>query len=121
MSSAQFMGNLLLIDFWASWCLPCREEFPELECIYKQNKSIGFNILRVSIDDSHLKWLNAIEKDKITWENVISPGGFKILITVDFQIFAIPSNYLLNKEGVVIAKDVNTQELDSVLKKKTHW
>ena len=116
-SSAQFRGNLLLIDFWASWCLPCREEFPELERIYKQYKSTGFNILGVSIDDSHRKWLNAIEKDKITWENVISRGGFKSQIAIDFQIFAIPSNYLLNKEGVVIAKDINTQELDSVLKK----
>lgn len=116
-SSTKYRGRLLLIDFWASWCLPCREEFPELKLIYNQYKNNGFDILGVSIDDSNEKWLKAIAKDKLIWENVISPGGFKSQIAIDYKIFAIPSNYLVNDEGVVIAKDMAPKDLELLLQK----
>lgn len=116
-SSTKYRGRILLIDFWASWCLPCREEFPELKLIYNQYKNNGFDILGVSIDDSDEKWLNAIAKDKLIWENVISPGGFKSQIAIDYKIFAIPTNYLVNAEGVVIAKDLTPKDLELLLQK----
>ena len=114
-STTQFRGSIFLIDFWASWCKPCREEFPELIKVYKKNHENGFDILGVSIDNSKDKWVRAIKKDGLPWSNVLTEGGQKSKVPIDYRIFGVPRNYLVDEEGKIIAKDVSIKQLQILL------
>lgn len=116
-SSMNFRGTYLLVDFWATWCVPCREEFPTLKSIYNQYEDKGFNLLAVSIDDEKKKWLQVVNEDKFKWSNVYSKEGLDDDIVEKFNLYSIPANYLLDKKGIIIAKDINPEELESFLKK----
>jgi thiol-disulfide isomerase/thioredoxin len=115
LSTKEFKGSLLLIDFWASWCVPCRKSFPELLSIAGMYEDRNFRVLGVSIDKDKDRWLNAIEKDKLTWVNVIDTGGELGKTATDFGIFAIPSNLLIDETGKIIAKDIPLKELEKLL------
>lgn len=115
LSTEEFRGSLMLIEFWASWCKPCRKSFPELLSIAKTYKDSNFKVLGVSIDQNKDKWLKAIEDDKLTWPNVIDTGGEFGKTATDFGIFAIPNNFLIDKTGKVIAKDIPLEELKKIL------
>ena len=102
-----------LIDFWASWCGPCRQKNPELVNIYNQFKDKGFNILGVSLDNQNAReaWLQAIEDDGLTWTQVSDLNGWNNAVSRTYGVRAIPESYLLDKQGVIIAKNLRGNEL----------
>ena len=116
---SDFRGKYVLLDFWASWCMPCRAEHPYLREVYKNYKDKGFEIFAVSLDQEGKKqtWLNAIEKDQITWPQVSDLKFFNSKAALLYGINAIPQNFLLDKDGKIIAKNLRGQGLESFLQK----
>ena len=116
-SLSDFKGKYLLIDFWASWCGPCRKENPNVVKAYQKYKNENFEILGVSLDNPGNKeaWLNAIAKDQLTWAQVSDLNGWKNAVAVQYSIFSIPQNLLLNPDGVIIAKNLKGKELSAKL------
>ncbi|MEC3878723.1 TlpA disulfide reductase family protein [Parapedobacter sp. 10938] len=106
-----FRGKYLLVDFWASWCGPCREENPYLVEAHQKFASKGFDILGVSLDLSKNRWLEAIRKDGLNWTHVSDLKGFDNSVAKRFFIHAIPDNFLLDPDGVIIARNLNGREL----------
>ena len=109
-------GKVVLLDFWASWCGPCRASNKTLVKIYSKYRNKGFEILGVSLDDQHNKWKNAIKQDKISWLQVNDPGGWEAQTAVKWGIGAIPTSYLIDKEGTLVAMDLEGKELEKALK-----
>ncbi|MCT1530359.1 AhpC/TSA family protein [Sphingobacterium daejeonense] len=105
---SDFKGKYVLIDFWASWCAPCRAENPNLVNAYQQFKDKGFDILGVSLDSEKgaQMWKNAIKIDKLPWTQVSDLKGSENEAALLYGVLNIPSNFLLDKEGNVIAKDL---------------
>jgi len=112
-----FRGKYVLVDFWASWCGPCREEFPYLRSLYNEYKSKNFEILAVSIDESRADWLSAIDNDKLSWTNVLDTGGFSGELYQVFGLKGVPDNFLLDKEGKIVARNLRGSQLKTVLDK----
>ena len=110
-----FRGKYTLIEFWASWCPPCREESPTLVRLYKTYKDKGFTILSVSIDNDKSRWTNAIRKDGYVWENVSELDGYSGSTAALYTVTAIPNSFLLDKNGKIIAKNLRGKELENKL------
>src|SRR5690606_6885921 len=110
-------GQYVLLDFWASWCAPCRDENPNLVKQYNTYKDKGFTILGVSLDDTRDKWLKAIENDKLTWHHVSELKQWDSKVVGQYQIQGIPASFLLDKEGRIIAKNLRGDELGDFLNK----
>lgn len=110
-------GKVLLLDFWASWCIPCRAANKRLVKLYAKYKSKGFEIYSVSVDDEKADWLNAIKKDKITWLQVNEPASFDAQSVRRWNVNALPSTFLINKKGDVVAIDLEGKELDAAVAK----
>jgi peroxiredoxin len=108
-------GKYVLIDFWASWCAPCRKENPNVVRMYNQYKDKGFEIFGVSLDQSREKWLKAIADDKLTWPHVSDLKGWESAAARSYNITAIPQTILLDKEGKIIAKGLRGDELEQKL------
>jgi thiol-disulfide isomerase/thioredoxin len=111
-------AKLVLIDFWASWCMPCRAAIKKLKPIYATYKSKGFEVFAVSIDESADDWKKAIAVDKTTWIHGIDKGGWNGNIAMQWKIESIPSTFLINDKGVVVAIDPSENELQKILKKE---
>jgi thiol-disulfide isomerase/thioredoxin len=105
-------GKYVLVDFWASWCVPCRAENPFLLKAYKELKEKNFEIVGVSLDDVRQNWLNAVKVDNLPWTQVSDVKGFKTEVAVRFGITAIPQNVLLDPQGRVIAKDLRGEDVN---------
>lgn len=116
-SSNGFRGKYFLLDFWASWCKPCREEFPQLKKTYQQYKSERFEIIGISIDDSKEKWIQALEKDSLPWINLIAKNGHESKVAWDYNVLAIPKNYLIDTKGTIIAENLTPEQLSDWLEK----
>jgi peroxiredoxin len=114
-SLASFKGKYVLIDFWASWCGPCRAENPNVVKSYNKYKDKGFVILGVSLDQDSTKWKAAIEKDSLLWTQVSDLKGWQNAVAVQYGIQAIPANFLLGPDGVIIAKDLRAEALEKKL------
>lgn len=104
-------GNYVLIDFWASWCGPCRKENPNVVKLYNEMHDKGFEILGVSFDTDRAKWLKAIEDDGLTWPHVSDLQGWSNAAGKLYGVNAIPHTVLLDKEGIIIAKNLRGEEL----------
>lgn len=112
-----FRGKYLLVDFWASWCGPCRRENPNVVKAFLAYKDKGFHILGVSLDQpgAKEKWLKAIHDDNLTWTHVSDLQYWKNAVAVQYGIQAIPQNYLLDRDGKIVAKNLRGEELNKKL------
>ena len=109
-------GKVVLLDFWASWCGPCRSSNKELTKLYPKYKAKGFEIFGVSIDAGRNNWLKAIRQDKISWLQVNDPGDWNAKIVAQWGLYGIPTSYLIGKDGKFIAMDLKGKELEKALK-----
>ncbi|MEO8766253.1 MAG: TlpA disulfide reductase family protein [Ginsengibacter sp.] len=114
-SLSSLRGKYVLLDFWASWCGPCRRENPYIVEAYNRFKDKGFTIFGVSYDSKKDKWKKAIEDDKLTWDQVSDLQGWKNATSDQYGIKAIPSNLLLDKDGKIIAKNLFGRQLTDKL------
>jgi thiol-disulfide isomerase/thioredoxin len=112
-SLKQSLGKVTLVDFWASWCKPCRAENPNVVALYAKYHAKGLNILSVSLDKEASAWKAAIAKDKLTWNHVSNLKEFEDPIALQYGINAIPSIFILDAKGVIIAKDLRGEELNA--------
>ena len=111
-------GQVVLIDFWASWCGPCRQENPNVVRLYNQYQTKGFTVFSVSLDDNADKWKEAIKKDGLIWPNHGSDlQGWKTPLAQLYQFNSIPQTVLVNKEGKIIARGLRGIALENKLKK----
>ena len=109
-------GKVFLLDFWASWCGPCRHSNKNLVKLYSKYKDKGFEIYGVSLDDYKNDWKKAVVKDKITWMQSIDMNGFDANAAIKWNINAIPASFLIDKEGNVVAIDPDKDELEKKIK-----
>lgn len=106
-------GKVVLIDFWASWCGPCRAENPNVVAMYNKLKGKGFEILGVSLDTNRDKWLAAIAKDGLKWPQVSDLKGWESAAGRQYNVEQIPNTYLLDKNGVIVAKELRGKALEA--------
>jgi thiol-disulfide isomerase/thioredoxin len=111
LSLKQAMGKVTIIDFWASWCGPCRKENPSVVALYNEFHSKGLNIIGVSLDKDAAKWKEAIAKDRLTWSHVSNLQFWTDPIAVLYNIKSIPATYILDENGVIIATNLRGEEL----------
>jgi len=110
-------GQYVLIDFWASWCRPCRMENPNVVKAYKKYHDKGFTIYSVSLDTSRDNWLKAIKSDGLSeWTHVSDLKGWNCIAAQKYGVHSIPANFLLDKDGKIIAKNLRGANLENKLK-----
>jgi len=113
-------GKYVLVDFWASWCAPCRAENPNVLSAYNRLKDRNFEVVAVSLDESRRAWLGAVVKDGLPWKQVSDLKGWKNDVAVKYGITAVPQNLLIDPNGVIVAKNLRGEglydELDKLIK-----
>lgn len=112
---SSFKGKVVLVDFWASWCGPCRAENPNVVKAFKKFGPKGFTVLGVSLDKDKDKWIAAIAKDELTWTHVSDLQYWQNAAAKQYGVMSIPANFLLDKEGKIIASDLRAEKLDQKL------
>lgn len=113
--SKDYRGSYLLVEIWSSWCAPCRKSNPELARIYESYNDYGFEILGVSIDTEKVSWMEAIEKDGLSWANTIAKEEWNNRVIKSLGIQYVPSNYLIDKNGIILAINIKPFELEKKL------
>jgi len=112
---SDFKGKYVLIDFWASWCGPCRKENPNVVAAYKKYHDKGFEILGISLDSKKDAWLKAIEADGLTWTHVSELKGWQNSAAKEYGVTAVPASFLIDPNGNVVGKDLRGEELNQTL------
>jgi peroxiredoxin len=105
------LGKVTIVDFWASWCNPCRLENPNVVALYNEFHAKGLNIISVSLDKDAAKWKEAIAKDKLSWTQVSNLKDFEDPIAIAYGVNSIPSVFVLDAKGIIVAKDLRGAEL----------
>lgn len=118
-------GNIVLIQFWAAWCAPCRMENPVLVSLYNKyhraafNKASGFDVYSISLDNNRNLWTRAIEMDQLPWRNNVSTlEGWNSDAATRFGIRSIPANILIDENGMVIGNNLSPQQIGKILKNR---
>jgi peroxiredoxin len=119
-SLADFKGKYVLLDFWASWCMPCRQENPNVVKAYNKYKDRNFTIFSVSLDKDPAAWKQAIAADNLTWTHAGELSDFEGPTVRLYQVEAIPSSFIIDPAGKIIAKNLRGDGLDSFLASNLH-
>ena len=113
---SSLQGNIVLIDFWASWCRPCRAENPNVVKLYNKYKNKDFTIYSISLDQDRKKWIDAINQDQLSWPNHVSElKGWKSTPGIQYGVSSIPKTFLIDKDGIIIGYDLRGSTLEKKL------
>jgi thiol-disulfide isomerase/thioredoxin len=110
-SLKESLGKVTIVDFWASWCGPCRAENPNVVALYNEFHSKGLNIIGVSLDKDATRWKEAIAKDKLSWTQVSHLKFWDEPIAAQYNVQSIPATFILDASGKVVAKDLRGEAL----------
>ena len=116
-SLSSFKGKVVLLDFWASWCGPCRRSNPGLVKLYKEFKDQGLEMIGVSVDQGKMAWLDAVKEDKLPYLQLIDSRGSKSEVLDSYGIQVIPTQFLIDKEGYLREMDLRSGALRTAIKK----
>lgn len=116
-SLSSLKGKVVLLDFWASWCAPCRVANPGVVKLYEKYKDQGFEVFGVSIDNKKLGWTKAIATDKIPYIQVNDKDGWDAKTAAAYGVEAIPATFLISKTGVILEVNPSKQDLEDLIKR----
>ena len=112
---SDYRENYTLLEFWASWCISCRKKHPQLVELYEKYKNKGFTVIGISGDQNESDWKTAVEKDRLSWINLIDTEGRESLVQYQYGITMLPSNFLISPDGKIVAIDITPEQLEEVL------